>query len=69
MQCNSVVDNKGSLSPALKVKVSDSTNRFFEARVAVMGFKCRVIQLKGELDQARTQVEPVSEHRQATTSN
>ena len=30
---------------------SDSTNRFFEARVAVMGFKCRTMQLQGELDE------------------
>ena len=33
-----------------KNKVSDATNRFFEARVAVMGFKCRVMQLQGELE-------------------
>ena len=31
--------------------MSDATNRFFEARVAVMGFKCRTMQLQGELDE------------------
>ena len=30
---------------------SDATNRFFEARVAVMGFKCRTMQLQGELEE------------------
>ena len=40
----------------LKEKVSESTNRFCEARVAVLGFKCRVIQLSGELEKARLSV-------------
>ena len=31
--------------------LSDATYRFFEARVAVMGFKCRTMQLQGELDE------------------
>ncbi len=38
---------------ALKQQVSESTNRFCEARVAVLGFKCKVIQLTGELEKAR----------------
>lgn len=44
----STVDNK-----VLQDQISTSTNRFFEARVAVLGFKCRVMQLQGELDDAR----------------
>ncbi len=29
---------------------SEATNKFFEARVAVMGYKCRNMQLQGELE-------------------
>ena len=43
----------------LKGKVSEATNRFFEARVAVMGFKCRVMQLQGEMER-KQQTSPVS---------
>ena len=42
-------ENK-SLSDSSKT-LSDATYRFFEARVAVMGFKCRTMQLQGELDE------------------
>ena len=47
--------NKGSTvsNKVLQEQISSSTNRFFEARVAVLGFKCRVMQLQGELDDAR----------------
>ena len=40
------------LSPSLPpLSVADeTTNKLFEAQVAVMGFKCRVMQLQGELD-------------------
>jgi hypothetical protein len=41
---------KQSLSESSKT-LSDATYRFFEARVAVMGFKCRTMQLQGELDE------------------
>ena len=30
--------------------MDETTNKLFEAQVAVMGFKCRVMQLQGELD-------------------
>lgn len=35
------------------LSVDETTNKLFEAQVAVMGFKCRVMQLKGELDDLR----------------
>ena len=41
---------KQSLAESSKT-LSDATYRFFEARVAVMGFKCRTMQLQGELDE------------------
>lgn len=44
----------------LKGKVSEATNRFFEARVAVMGFKCRVMQLQGEMERKQL-TSPVSD--------
>ncbi len=34
----------------LERQASEATNKFFEARVAVMGYKCRNMQLQGELD-------------------
>ena len=34
----------------------EDTNKFFEARVAVMGFKCRVMQLQGELEAQRKEL-------------
>ena len=35
---------------------SETTQRFFEARVAVMGFKSRQIQLQGEVDRLMAEV-------------
>ncbi len=43
----------------LKKKVSEATNRFFEARIAVMGFRCKVMQLQGELEKKK-ESSPVS---------
>lgn len=45
---------------------SDATNRFFEARVAVMGFKCRTMQLQGELDEM---VKPFTSHVHVVSSH
>lgn len=42
-----------SISAEQKDKVKDATNQFFEARVAVMGFKCRVMQLQGQLEETK----------------
>lgn len=39
--------------PAVPAGKDETTNKLFEAQVAVMGFKCRVMQLKGELDDLR----------------
>lgn len=38
--------------------MDETTNKLFEAQVAVMGFKCRVMQLKGELDDLRKEGGP-----------
>ena len=35
---------------------SETTQKFFEARVAVMGFKSRQIQLQGEVDRLMAEV-------------
>ena len=43
----------------LNGKVTEATNRFCEARIAVMGFRCKVMQLQGELDK-KQQANPVS---------
>lgn len=40
----------------MKGKVSEATNRFFEARVAVMGYKCQVMLLQGQLDKKQPPV-------------
>lgn len=40
------------------LSVDETTNKLFEAQVAVMGFKCRVMQLKGELDDLRKEGGP-----------
>lgn len=37
----------------LQKEVSEATNNFFEARVAVLGFKCRLLQLQGQLETAQ----------------
>ena len=50
-----------------KKKVTDATNRFFEARVAVMGFKCKVIQLQGEMEQQQRQQQQ-QQHKQQPDS-
>ena len=34
-------------------EVMEATNNFFEARVAVLGYKCRVLQLEGLLEASR----------------
>ena len=49
-----------ALSADLKDKVTEATNRFFEARVAVMGFKCKVMQLEGQLHKEGGHANPVS---------
>lgn len=44
--------------PLSPLSVDETTNKLFEAQVAVMGFKCRVMQLKGELDDLRKEGGP-----------
>ena len=39
----------GNLS-AGRLEVQDYVQKYFEARVAVMGFKCRQMQLQGEVE-------------------
>ena len=51
-----VSSNDSILHAELSKTQSDATNRFFEARVAVMGFKCRTMQLQGELNDIVTQL-------------
>ena len=34
----------------MQKEASEATNNFFEARVAVLGFKCRLLQLQGQLE-------------------
>ena len=41
--------------PPLSPVTDETTNKLFEAQVAVMGFKCRVMQLQGELDDRQKQ--------------
>ena len=62
-----IVDLVLSSVPTEMLKTrSDATNRFFEARVAVMGFKCRTMQLQGELDEM---VKPFTSHVHVASSH
>lgn len=50
-----VVETAGD-AKVLQDQMSTATNQFFDARVAVLGFKCKMMQIQGELEDARVQL-------------